>query len=87
MKLFGIPVQINNVVCRGRPRMKCSVKFSIIQNPKLVEETNAWMREFFGVEPNQVFLITDPVTGQKTYFMCQEDFDKIRRAEHNHAIL
>jgi hypothetical protein len=78
---MGFPVYINDAVCAAQPRMQCSAEFVKIQDPKLVEETNAWMREFFGCEDDRMYMVTDPVYGKKI-FTSTNLFRKMKEAEN-----
>jgi len=57
-------VIFSDLLAGRRPRMTLSERVSV--TPEFRAEMNAWMLDFFGWEPPQSYVITDPVDGSKT---------------------
>ena len=76
--MFGIPIVIDPALDH-EPRMTCSPEFCRVL-PGLVEETNAWMIEFFGTH-SVIKIAEDPLTGRKTMFMGPKSWAKLPKQE------
>lgn len=70
-----------SALCEGQPRMQLAPQGigpgMVFVSDEVRAETNAWMLAFFGKEPDRVLSVTDPLTGRKTIFMSQRDYDRL----------
>lgn len=75
LTLYGMPVR-EDEAC-SQPNIQVSAAFARIQAPALVAETNAWMREFFGVRET-AYMLTDPLSGSECLFLSPRVLRQLR---------
>lgn len=64
------------------PKMQLSPKLHTILTPQFVEETNAWMKDFFGVE-HKVMMCQNPyIPGSFAIFMGPSTYLRYREQSH-----
>lgn len=76
--IMGMLVYINDFL-DNKPRMQLSEEVCKYLTPEFIAETNAWMKNFFGVS-NEVMIFTDPDTGGKSIYVGPNGWDSIKRS-------
>lgn len=85
-KFRGLPVVVDNSVI-DPARLQVSKEFERLQSPRLVLDTNKWMREFFGTTPMVQILkipapsLFDPFAVKEVLLVSPAGLDALRARE------